>query len=57
MSTEERHEVINAELQKLEDAFNAFFKDNRFLTSKDVDELDAMYQRHRKKIISFYSKV
>lgn len=56
MSTEERHEVINAELQKLEDAFNAFFKDVRFLTSKDVDELDAMYQRHRKKIISFYSK-
>lgn len=57
MSAEELQEVINTELQKLEDAFNTFFKDARFLTSKDVDELDAMYQRHRKKIISFYSKV
>ena len=56
MSAEELQEVINTELQKLEDAFNTFFKDARFLTSKDVDELDAMYQRHRKKIISFYSK-
>lgn len=56
MNTEEIYEVINAELQKLEDTFNAFFKDARFLTSKDVDELDAMYHRHRKKIISFYSK-
>ena len=56
MSAEELQEVVNTELQKLEDTFNAFFKNVRFLTNKDVDELDALYERQRKKIVSFYSE-
>ena len=56
MSAEELQKVINEELQKLEDTFNDFFKNVRFLTNKDVDELDALYERQRNKIISFYSE-